>query len=248
MRVKMERQRTADRLERGHQRHRPLGSEKPARVLDEHGIDAELYELAGLARVIVVGMDGAERVDDAAGGIKPGPFRRAHRHLHIAHVVERVIGRVIADAVGENPLRRQLDDVVGKEFEREQALPARHHDERRVLDPAADDAHALPRILAQIADADVEHGAADEIDGFEAGTVQPRRDVGHHRRGHARRPQALMRIAQRHVDKLYGFALVHRCGAPWRRKFILQKFILQDMQLCFLMRAWARTLTRSPRF
>ena len=213
--MKVQRQRAADRLERRHQRPRPLGREQPARVLDKDRIDAELDQLARLARVIVVGVHGAERVDHAAGNVEPGPLRRAHRHLHIAHVVERVVGRVVADAVGENPLRRQLDDIVGEKLEGEQALPARHHDERRMLDPAADDAHALPRVLAQIAHADVEHGAADQIDGFEAGAIEPRRDVGHHRGRHAGGPQALVRVAQRHVDEPYGFfagfAGAHQC-------------------------------------
>jgi hypothetical protein len=109
---------------------------------------------------------------------------------------------VIADAVGEDPLGRKLDDVVGEELEGEQALPARHDDQRRFFHPAADDAHALPRVLAEIAHADVEHRAADEIDRLEAGAVEPRRQFRHHRGGHPGRPQALMRVAQRHVDEL----------------------------------------------
>ena len=219
--MKVQRQRTAGGLERRDQRVRAFGGEEAARILDVNRIDAELDQLARLARVIVVGVDGAERVDHAAGGIQAAPLRRAHRHFHIAHVVERVVGRVVADAVGENPLRRQFDDVVGKEFEREQALPARHHDQRRVLDPAADDAHALPRVLAQIAHADVEYGAADEVDRLKAGAIESRRDVGHHRGGHARRPQALVRVAQRHVDKpnglMFDLAGGHQCTAVRNR-------------------------------
>src|SRR2546430_5666232 len=53
-----------------------------------------------------------------------------------------------------------LDDVVGKQLEREHALPALEAHERCPGDDAADDAHALPWVLAEEAHADVEYGAA----------------------------------------------------------------------------------------
>src|SRR6185369_10517770 len=80
--------------------------------------------------------------------------------------------------------------------------------------PAADDAHALPRVLTQVAYADVENGSADQVDGLEAGAVEARRQFGHHRCRHARGPQALVRIAQGHVYELDGF-LRHQCAAIW---------------------------------
>ena len=97
---------------------------------------------------------------------------------------------MIANAVGEDPFRRQFDDIVGKELEREQALAARHHNQRRLLDPAAEDAHALPRVLAKVAHADVEDGATHQVDGFKSGAVEPRRKVAI--------IAVVMRVAHRH--------------------------------------------------
>jgi hypothetical protein len=129
---------------------------------------------------------------------------------------------VVANAVGKDPLRRQRNNVVGKELECEETLPARHHDQWGPVEPAADDAHSFPRILPQIAHADIEHGAADEIDGFEAGAIEPRRNISHHRSRHARRPQALVRVAQRNVDESYGSPAVHQCTAV-RNSFSTQR-------------------------
>src|SRR5581483_10371810 len=147
--------------------------------------------------------------------------RRLDRHPHIARVVERVIRRVIADAIGEDALGRKPDHIVREELEGEQALAARHHDERRLPDPAAENAHALPRVLAQVTHAHVEHRAADEIDGLEAGAIEARCDIGHHRRRHARRPQALMRVAQRDIDELDRALAAHQwasraTGCAWK--------------------------------
>ena len=188
----------------------PLGSLRIDRV------GAERHQFLDLAGVVIVGVDRAHRIDDAGIDIEPGLFCRAHRHFHVAHVVERVIGRVIADAVGEDALGGQRDDVVGKELEGEQALPARHHDKRRLFDPGAEDAHALPWVLAQVAHADVEHRAADEIDGLETGAVEHRRDFRHHGGRHARRPQALVRVAQRDVDEWNRSPVAHQSAVIWK--------------------------------
>ncbi len=208
--MQVQRQRPAGGLDGGDEGVGALGRQQAAGILDIDRVHAERREFARLAGVIGVGVDRADRVDDAAGGIETDFLCRAHRHFHVAHVIQRIIGRVIADAVGENSLGRQFDDVVGKELEREQALAARHHDQRCLLDPTAEDAHALPRVFAQVAHTDVEHGAADQIDGFKSGAVEPRGEVGHHRGRHARRPKALVRVAQRHVDQADGSPVAHQ--------------------------------------
>src|SRR3981081_1208044 len=115
--MKMQRQGADAGLERRPQRCPSLWRKQAAWVLDVDGVHAERDKLARLARIVIVGMNGAHGVDDAAGGIEPDLLGSAYRHFHIAHVVQRVIGRVIADAVGEYPLGRELDDVVGEELE-----------------------------------------------------------------------------------------------------------------------------------
>jgi hypothetical protein len=84
----------------------------------------------------------------------------------------------------------------------------------RLLHPRCHRAHALPGVLAQVAHAHVEYGAADQIDGLEAGAVEARRQLAHHGRGHACGPQALVGVAQRHIDETNGRAASHSQTLP----------------------------------
>ncbi len=80
---------------------------------------------------------------------------------------------MVADAVGEDSFRCQLDDVIWKELECEQALAARHHYQRRPFDPATENTHSLPRVLSQVAHANVEDRATNKIDCLKPGTIEP---------------------------------------------------------------------------
>src|SRR5262249_29295241 len=133
MRVQMQRQRAAYRLKCWHQRVNPFRRQQAARILDVDGIDPERNELTSLSHIVIVSVDGAYRVDDSTRGIEADSLGGPNRHLHVAHVVQRVIRRMIAHAVGEDSFRGQLDDVIWKELECEQALTARHHYQRRPL-------------------------------------------------------------------------------------------------------------------
>ena len=97
---------------------------------------------------------------------------------------------------------RQLDHVVRKVLEREQARSAHPDVDRRAAQPPRGHSHARPRVLLQVAHAHVEHGAADEVDGVEAGIVgkiEHRRDHGVR---HPRRPKALVPVAHRDIDQV----------------------------------------------
>ena len=216
MGMQVQRELAAGGLDRRHQRLYALGRQQTARVLQINGVDAEGDQLTGLASVVVVGVNRAVRVNYAASGIEADFLGCAHRNLHVAHIVEGVIRRVIAHAVGEDALRGEVDNIVGEEFESEQTLAACHHNQRCVPDPFAENAHALPRILAKVAHADVEHRAADQVDGCKTGAVEPRGEVGHHRRGHTRRPKTLRRVAQGHIDELNGSPFAHQLAAIWK--------------------------------
>ena len=89
----------------------------------------------------------------------------------------------------------------GKEFEGEKALPPRVDDQRRFGDPLIENAHALPRVFAQVAHADIEHRPADKVDRLEPGASSRGAISCIMRGGHARGPEALMRIAQGDIDK-----------------------------------------------
>jgi hypothetical protein len=70
-----------------------------------------------------------------ADHVEPVPLGGLDRDLQIAHVVERIIGRVIAHAVGGEPLGRQFHHIVGEKLEGEQALATGVDDQRRLRHP-----------------------------------------------------------------------------------------------------------------
>src|SRR5204863_5840839 len=59
--------------------------------------------------------------------------------------------------------------------------------------------------LVQVAHAHVEHCTTEDVDVRVAGAVDRAEDRRHHRGRHPRRPQALVRVAQRDVDKIEAF-------------------------------------------
>src|SRR5439155_11717100 len=104
---------------------------------------------------------------------------------------QRVIDSQDFDAPSRECVRVERDDVVRKELERVQALRA-GEPITRCRQPLAKQTDTLPRILMQITYADVEHGAAEDVDERVTGSINRAEDRSHHRGGHARRPQALM--------------------------------------------------------
>src|SRR5487761_1592056 len=104
MRMQVQRQLAAGRLDDRNERGGACGRQQPAWILDVNSIDAEGYQLARLPRIIGVRVNWADGIDDAAGSIESDFLCRMHGHLQVAHVVERIIRRVIADSVGENAL------------------------------------------------------------------------------------------------------------------------------------------------
>ena len=200
----------ADRVfHRGDQRPGALGGQQAARVLDADRIHAERGNRPSDPAVVLVGVHGTDGVDKMAAREHSAVSRDAHRELDISYVVQGVVAGVARHSVCGAATNRQLHDVVGEEFEREQALPARPYVERRPGHTLRREPHAKPRILAQVAHADIEYRAPDQIDPVEPHLVHAVDVRKKHPVRHARRPQRLLPVAQRHVDDLHGF---HRNG------------------------------------
>src|SRR6202043_814462 len=101
--------------------------------------------------------------------------------------------------------------------------------------------------LAKIAYADVEHCPANQVDGLKPGAVQQRRDVGHHRGGHARRPQALRRVTQSHIDELNGLLVWHQLVAIRKSLSIHRVWIsARSNSFCCSRCAWNGTVVATP--
>ena len=210
MRMHLHRNATRRRDERGQERARALRRQQSGRILDGNVVGAELDELLRASDVIRIGVHRAQRVGQHRIDLHAGVVTGANRRFDVAIVVQRVVNGQHRDASLREHHRVECDDVVGKELERVEALAAR----QRVAgcgQTLAQQADALPRILLQVADAHVEHRAAQDIDERIADAVDRCDDRRHHRGGHARRPQALVRVAQRHVDEAE-----RAVGRPWR--------------------------------
>ena len=72
--------------------------------------------------------------------------------------------------------------------------------ERRIDRFGRAEPHPLPWVLAQIAHAHVENGAADQIDPGESHLVHAAEKRQQHVVGHPRRPQRLLAVADRRID------------------------------------------------
>ncbi len=69
-------------------------------------------------------MHRAMGIHKATDYIKAGALGCTDGNLQIAHVVERIVSRVVANTVGNHTLGGQRHYVVGKQLEGEETLPA----------------------------------------------------------------------------------------------------------------------------
>ena len=89
-----------------------------------------------------------------------------------------------------------VDDAVLVVAVAHQVLAAQQHLQRRLRHPRLERAQPLPRVLVEEPDARVERGAAPALERPEAGVVEVLARRDHVLGGHARRHQALVRVAQ----------------------------------------------------
>ena len=99
------------------------------------------------------------------------------RSLQIAEIVQGVEDADDVDAVLDGQLDELLDHVVVVVLVAQQVLAAQQHLQAGVGHMLLDVAQPLPGILAQIAEAGIEGGAAPALDGVIAGLVHGFEDV-----------------------------------------------------------------------
>ena len=121
-------------------------------------------------------------------------MRSADGRRQVAVVIQRIVHRQYLDTPPGQHLCIQSHNVVGEEFKSIQTLAPRQGIAGRA-EVVAQQGDALPGILLEITHADVEHGAAKDIDIGIAHLVERLQNRRHHGRGHARGPQTLMAIA-----------------------------------------------------
>ncbi len=117
-----------------------------------------------------------------------------NRNLQVADVVQGIVHRMVLHTVGCKTLGRQFNHVISKKLEGKQALPASVNNQWCVFDPAIKNTHSLPGVFSKITYTDIEYRAANQIDSFETGTVEPWNNFFHHCSRHARGPKTLMGV------------------------------------------------------
>ena len=136
-----------------------IGGEQARRILDRNEVDAKRLQFNESLDEVRVRVNGTHRVRDHRVHEHPRVVRRANRRLDVPVVVQRVVDGQDADAETRENVGVERDDVVGKELERIEALPARQRVARR-SELAAEQRDAAIRVLVQITNADVEDGTA----------------------------------------------------------------------------------------
>jgi len=89
-----------------------------------------------------------------------GRLDRRDGARQVAHVVQGVEHPEHVYAIGRGALDEPVDQIVGVVAVAHQVLPAQQHLQARVGHHSTEGAQALPRVLAQKAQAGVEGGAA----------------------------------------------------------------------------------------
>ena len=175
MRVHDDRQ--VDRiLQRGDEVVRGLGRQDTGHVLDAYGADAHLRHLLGKLHIAVERVDRACGVRNGTGRHRPRLDRRLDGDAQVVNVVERVKDADYVYAVADGRAHKAADYIVRIVLVAEYILPAEQHLELSVRHLRADLAQAFPRILVEVAQANVERRAAPALDGIESRLVHRLKD------------------------------------------------------------------------
>ena len=140
-------------------------------VLYADGAYAHLLELLYHLNVLCYRVYGAGGVGNGAGGHCALLYGLFNGDLEVIGVVESVEYTNDVDAVFDRGTHEAAHDIVGIMLIAENVLTAQKHLELGVGHFCADLAQALPRILVQKAQADIEGRAAPAFNGVESGLV-----------------------------------------------------------------------------
>ncbi len=196
-----------------------IGAHGAGHILEADGLKAHLFKLLAHLNVLVHGVHGTLRVGDAARG-DDVPVVLLGVGLHsleggfdVAEVVERVEDADDVDAVLDGQLYELLHHVVVIVLVAQQVLAAQQHLQLGVGHVLADVAQTLPGILAQVAQAGVEGGAAPALHRIVPGLIHGLEDVLKIGIGQTGRHQGLVGVTQDSFGDANLFC--HKCSSGW---------------------------------
>ena len=168
------------------QRAGALRREQAARILEAEPERRERRRLPAALRVIVVGVDRRDRVDQVDDRIEPELARHLHPVLPPGEVVPGLRDAGLADAVGGHALDEEL--IHAGRIEAEGVDPSGDQAQRRVGHELGDPADALPRIFAKLPHRLLDVRAREQLDRQETRLIEPPGDRQHHAGRHPLRP------------------------------------------------------------
>ena len=195
-----------------------VGGQQTGHILDADGVCAHLLEGLGVLDVVLVVVDGAEGVADAALNVCALVVGGLDGSLQVAGVVQCVEDADDVDAVCDGLLDEVLDGVVRVGAVAQHILAAEQHLQLLVGQLLAQDAQTLPRILIEEADAAVEGRTAPALDGEVRDLVHFGQDGTHLVHRHTGGQQRLVGIAQddfRDLDGLFSHCC-HLSLSSWK--------------------------------
>ena len=163
-----------------------------------------------------------QREHDCACNLRVRLFRHLGKAQHIIHAKQHVIDPERADAVGAQPPHPEVHQRRWGDAESDVGIGTQARPQRSVGHRGDQQVEPFPVVLLAIAGQHVEHAAAGQVDGNEAGAVEDRRNRQGHASTHAQAPKALLPVAHRFVEK---FNVCHWASLARRPRRIAQCLI-----------------------
>ena len=195
-----------------------VGSQQTGHVLDADGVCTHLFQSLCVLDVVLVVVDRAQGVADAALNVCAFLVGRLDGGLQVAGVVQCVEDADDVDAVCNGLLHEVLDGVVRVGAVAQHILAAEQHLQLLVGQLLAQDAQTLPGVLIEEADAAIEGRTAPALDGEVRDLVHLGQDGTHIVHRHTGGQQGLVGIAQddfRDLDGLFSHCC-HLSLSSWK--------------------------------
>ena len=159
-----------------HQRRSAPRTQQAGGIVDAERVEAQLGETLAHSDEAFDVVDRRLGVDDRTLGAAAGGVHRGDDALQVARVVERVVAPENVDARLGGDTDEGVDDVVAHLPVTDQRLAADDPQQRSVGADLFEAAQAFERVLGEEAQARLERGATEDVEGCEASAVEQRGD------------------------------------------------------------------------
>ena len=206
-----------------------LGAHDTGHVLDADGGSAHFLQLLDHLHIVGLGVNRRGGIRNGTGSNGTGVDGGLHGNLQVVHVVQSVKNTDDVDTVFHGLLDEELYEIVGVVGVAQNILTPQQHLQLGVGYGSADLAQTLPGIFVQVAQADVEGGAAPAFDGIVASLVDGRKHGLELLIRQAGCDQRLICITQHGLHKLN---FLSHCVCYLRRKNVIDESERQ-IESCF---------------